>query len=105
MTNKEWLLKEIQNTSDKKLAESVKISFFTDYCERDCNGENCVDCRLEWFKQEHKEKIELSEAERIILKNIDKEYSWIARDENKALNVYKERPIKRGADDNDWRVS
>lgn len=46
---------------------------------------------------EHKEKITLSEAERIILENIDKEYKWIARDEGGDLYIYVEKPIRRSS--------
>lgn len=94
MTNKEWLLKELQNTSDEKLAESVSLTSLTDYCRRECNGINCVDCKLEWFKQEHKEKIKLSKAEKVILGNIDKKYEWLARDSDDELYIYEEKPKK-----------
>lgn len=102
MTNKEWLLKEMQNASDEKLARSVSLTTFTNYCTRNCNGENCVDCRLEWFKQEHKEKIKLSEAEKVILENIDTKYGWIARDEEGELYVYQNKPAKSAYDWREW---
>lgn len=40
-------------------------------------------------------KLTLSEAERIILENIDKEYKWIARDKDESLTLFREKPIKR----------
>lgn len=57
----------------------------------------CNEAKLAWLKAEHKEKITLSEAERIILENIDKEYKWIARDKSwENLYVYTEKPEKDG---------
>lgn len=39
----------------------------------------------------------LSEAERVILENIDKDYRWIARDKDNSLWLYGDRPIKKSA--------
>lgn len=93
MTNREWLFNKMQNMSDEEFA----------YNAHDCvcdhsrckTGRACMECKLEWLKAEHKEKITLSEAERIILENIDKEYKWIARDENKNIFIYSEKPDKK----------
>ena len=43
---------------------------------------------------ERKEKPQLNEDEKAILRNIDKEYKWIARDDDGLLCVYKEKPSK-----------
>ena len=43
---------------------------------------------------ERKEKPQLNEDEKAILRNIDKEYKWIARDDDGLLCVYKEKPTK-----------
>lgn len=98
MTNREWLLKEMQNMSDEELEKVIQSSVIlcNDQRSKDkCVGRGCRECKLEWLKQEHKEKIELSEAERVILENIDKKYSWIARDEDGELSIYEEKPHKR----------
>lgn len=102
MTNREWLLKEMQNMSDEEIAEK-KIEAVI--CEEQrnkgaCEGRICKECRLEWLKREHKEKIKLSDAERVILENLDKKYEWIARDEDDDLFVYKNKPYKGPTD---WR--
>ena len=55
---------------------------------------NCVNCKVDWLKSEHKEKITLSEAERIILENISKYYCYIARDEKGCLFIYQIPPVK-----------
>lgn len=39
--------------------------------------------------------IKLTEDEKVILKNIDKRYRWIARDDNGSLFIYGEKPIKK----------
>lgn len=39
-------------------------------------------------------KPELSEVERVILENVDKQYKWIARDSSKKIYLYKEKPIR-----------
>ena len=43
---------------------------------------------------ERKETPKLTEDEKVILRNIDKEYKWIARDDDGLLCVYKEKPTK-----------
>lgn len=95
MTNKEWLLKEMEKMSDEELMRKiVGIDCLCDEQRSKCKGRICEECRLEWFKQEHKEKIKLSEAEKVILENIDTKYSWIARDKDGTLCVYDVKPKK-----------
>lgn len=43
---------------------------------------------------ERKEFPKLTETERTILENIDKNYKWIARDKNGSLGVYENKPKK-----------
>lgn len=101
MTNREWLLNKMQNMSDEEISYILKTPCAIFENVEDCDdvkkrlGTNILTCRIcaeEWLKAEHKEKINLSEAERIILENIDKEYKWIARDDNRTLAVYTEKP-------------
>ena len=93
MTNRQWLLEQMQNMSDEEFA----------YNAHDCvcdhsrckTGRACMECKLDWLKSEHKEPIKLSDAERVILENIDKEYKWIARDGVEGvLWTFAEKPIK-----------
>lgn len=42
-----------------------------------------------------KEPIILTKVEKIILKNIDKQYKWIVRDRDGNLYVFENKPIKR----------
>ena len=48
--------------------------------------------------------IKLTEDEKVILRNIDKRYRWIARDENGELMVYSTRPLKDRHITKKWRV-
>lgn len=94
MTNREWLLNKMQNMSDEELAKTISVNYPKICKGRDCSYRTCDKCKADWFKEEHKEKITLSEAERIILENIDKEYQWICRDGNGTLKIYIEKPQK-----------
>lgn len=95
MTNREWLLKEMQNMSDEELAKVIQSSvILCNEPETKCRDSSCMDCKLEWLKKQHKEKIKLFEAERVILENIDKKYSWIARDEDGNLRIFEGKPTK-----------
>lgn len=99
MTNREWLLNKMQSMSDEELAEIFSEGSYLcrlRNCEETTNTP-CKDCELNWLKAEHKEKITLSEAERVILENIDKDYKWIARDKDNSLWLYGDRPIKKSA--------
>ena len=101
MTNREWLLNKMQNMSDEELAKVFEESTYI--CElkkcEETTSMHCEDCIERWLKSEHKEPITLSEAERIILENIDKEYKWIARDKFGDLYVCDVKPEK---EDTDW---
>ena len=97
MTNREWLLNKMQNMSDEEVASKVTLYDERDCSNQDCTGTNCLICKIKWLKSEHKEKITLSEAERIILENIDKEYCYIARDRTGFLTVFLGKP-RKGSD-------
>ena len=99
MTNREWLLEKIQNMSDEELGKIISVNFDVMDCEKtdavgECDGNDCYNCQARWLKAEHKEKIKLSDAERVVLENIPKEYEWIARDSNKRLCIYLVKPSK-----------
>lgn len=95
MTNREWLLNKIQNMSDEELAVILACeSRMCEIMDKGCAGGDCSNCIYPWLQLEHKEPITLSEAERIILENIDKEYKWICRDEDNYLRLFNEEPKK-----------
>jgi len=48
--------------------------------------------KIDWIWE--RKEIKLTEAERTILENIDKQYKYIARDEGGALYIYVNEPIK-----------
>ena len=97
MTNREWLFNEMQNMSDEEFAKVFEESTYI--CElKNCEettSMHCEDCVERWLKSEHKEKITLSEAERIILENIPEDYKWIARNKSKRINVFCFEPTKQ----------
>ena len=51
--------------------------------------EDSENVKLVWER-----KPELSDAERVILENVDKRYKYIVRDENRILNLYASKPEK-----------
>ena len=98
MTNREWLLNKMQNMSDEELAKYLMVVDEIEE-ENDCQGTMCCDpdctpCVINWLKAEHKEKITLSEAERVILKSLNNEYWYIARNKDGALTIFWGMPRK-----------
>lgn len=61
--------------------------------EIDCYGRSCEECR-KWLEEEYVEPIALTEAEKIILKNLDSNYKYIARDKDGSLYIFNEKPTK-----------
>lgn len=100
MTNREWLIKEMQNMSDADLCALLQggVKIIVPIDKIDVTRGQCI---CNWLKEEHKEIPELTEAERVILKNIDKKYKWIVRDANSSLWVWEEEPTKNNIY-NDW---
>ena len=103
MTNREWLIKQMQNMSDEEFAELIHVPRKMDkeVCDTlgDCFPRECEDCKLDWLKAEHKEKIKLSDAERVILENVEipdnRGELYIGRDLDGRLNIhYMEKPYK-----------
>ncbi|MBQ8043091.1 MAG: hypothetical protein IJ272_02940 [Clostridia bacterium] len=95
MTNRQWLLEQMRNMSDEELAKKIPIEFKDLGCwTLKCEHINCLNCRVNWLKSEHKEPIKLSDAERIILENISEHYKYITRDANGNLFIYQVPPVK-----------
>ena len=95
MTNREWLMEQMQNMSDEELENYVRIDFIWSVDCDDCTDKHksCLACKINWLQAERKPK--LSEAERVILENIPDVFKWIARD-NKGceLMIYVDKPYK-----------
>lgn len=70
--------------------------FNCDYClfKSDCYGS---ESRKKWLEAEYQEAIHLTDDEIVILKNIDKQWKWIARDKNGKLFLYANKPCKSEA--------
>ena len=63
--------------------------------ETQCKDTACSRCcqeAKEWLEQEYKPPI--TEDEKTILKYVDKEYKWIAREYDNSLAIYKSKPFK-----------
>lgn len=50
--------------------------------------------RKELEKNNEPKLSKLSEGERVILKNLDKRWKWIVRNENGELNIFEEEPFR-----------
>lgn len=97
MTNRQWLLEQMQNMSDEELAGVMNsgdyVCLVMDKPQNECI-EPCNKCIEVWLKSEHKEQIKISDAERVILENMDGNYQYICRDKNGQLMVYLKKPRK-----------
>ena len=96
MKNKEKYFSEISkaffgDTSgccDFKIKKIIKA--------KSCCGVTCEECDKkvkEWFEQEAKESVILTEDEKAILRNVDKRYKYIARTIN-TLEIFETKPRK-----------
>ena len=95
MTNREWLMEQMQNMSDEEFAEKISIFEERKCEEQECRvGVTCAICKAKWLKAEHKEVIKLSDVERVILENILQKYKWIVRDKIGNLKVFEDKPKK-----------
>ena len=105
MTNRERILKIMANMSDEEMAVKIMDRFgicrSQDNIDKCSEYKDCISCYLNWLKSEQKEAIKLTEAERTILENIDKNYKWIARNCDGRLDVYTAKPIKN-EENNYW---
>lgn len=95
MTNRQWLMNEIQNMSDEELADLREMHDFICVKVENCkeNDGDCEGCKLKWLKSEHKEIPKISDAERVILENVPKRFEWIVRS-NGELFLYIDKPYK-----------
>ena len=91
MTNREWLIKEMQNMSDEELVKTVLMCKFI--TKKECREKTtgCIDCGSNWLNAEHKEVIKLSDVEKVILENLPEEYKYISRDEDNTLKIGTEK--------------
>ena len=112
MTNRQWLLEQMQNMSDDEFAEilhkgRMACEYIGTRCAMDWVGDEeeeptCEECIVIWLDEQHMEPIKLSDAERVILENIDKKYKWITRERDGRLHVHKNKPEKGGCWCTEW---
>ena len=65
--------------------------------ERDCTDRSCSEC-VRWLEAEYEPEFKLvvvlTEAEKVILENVDSSYKYIARDKDGSLYIFNEKPTK-----------
>lgn len=97
MKNKEKYMDEILEAFSGQLLKVcdfrkkhiVKEKICTDFI-------NCTECckrTREWLEEEYREPVKLSDDEIVILKNISKDYQWIARNFD-VLEIFENKPFK-----------
>lgn len=108
MTNRQWLMNEMQNMSDEEFVN--KISIYDYVCAKqhicrdiNCGSTKCVEKQINWLKSEHKEIPKISDAERVILENV-KGFKWICRDKSGYLYLYSAKPFKNGTIYRGWNT-
>lgn len=98
MKNKEKYLDELTeiliangslavNKYTNKPASCINISLNCDNCLFNGNCNDNGQAVREWLEAEYKEPIKLTDDEIVILKNINKMFDWIDRDEDNVLVV------------------
>lgn len=65
--------------------------------EDNCHYRTCEECQ-KWLAEEYVEHITLTEAERVILENIDKSYKYIASDKDGEIRFFIDKPQKMVGD-------
>jgi len=84
----ESIMPNLAHKIDERL-DIVKI-----YEIKNCNSLELILTIKQGLKLIWERKPELSDVERVILMNIDKEYKYIARDKDEEIAIFKDRPIR-----------
>lgn len=103
ITELEHLLEELQSAQGYLCAMAKRVEG-----PYDCEETECESCSyhinkkhiLEVLLRKRKKKQKLTEDEKVILRNIDKTFKWIARDGDGSLFAYEDKPLK--TDDSAW---
>lgn len=61
--------------------------------EGSCDNRTCEECQ-KWLAEEYVELITLTEAERVILQNVDKAFKYIVRDKDGDIFLFDDEPYK-----------
>lgn len=98
MKNKEKYIDEIIEMFVANYDEAI-CQFRIDKIFKDeiCYKACCEECNKrveEWLEEEYQEHIKLTEAEKVILENVDERGKWISRDKNGDLFIYEGKPKK-----------
>lgn len=92
----EYLLKNRHRNTfmSSENGEKCKMSINFDLTKEEYDDISKHFDNKDYLLNEYKEPIKLSKDEYIILKNIDEEYQWIVRDEDKNLCLFQCKPLK-----------
>ena len=84
--------------------EGTCCAFIKKHLNTTCEDyEECNSCNEKvkaWLEQEYIEKPRLSHDEYIILKNVDKDFGWLARNKDSLLIVTSKKPHKK--EEEEW---
>ena len=92
MKNKEKFIEQCIENIDK-ICDFLNVA-----CEYKLTCNYCSECRenfAKWLEEEYVEKLRLSHDEYIILKNVDKDFGWLARNKDSLLIVTSKKPHKK----------
>ena len=65
--------------------------------EENCSDRACTECQ-KWLAEEYVEPVVLTDVERVILQNVDKQYKYIARDKDGEISFFTDKPYKMTGD-------
>lgn len=94
---------ELEHFSKKNgISNLCFIAYKIENNNLDCCGLPCSECRffnnpdevLKTLLRKHVEKPKLTEDEKVILRNVDKKFRWIVRDEDGTVCVCEDIPLK-----------
>lgn len=76
-----------------------KVRTNSEQCKHKGKCSDCVMESIKWLNEEYVEPIRLTKAEKVILENLDKRFTWIAKPKNAYAKAYQLKPVR---EENDW---
>lgn len=92
MTNLEFYKDEINKTINE--IGTLGGAIISVYNKHASKKKGNIEVVVDWLIKEHKEPIRLTQAEKCILRSVNKVFKYIARDKDKELAVFEYKPIK-----------
>lgn len=88
------------NEQDYQVTCWWRYKYLRELTDTECSCDDCTECQkqfFEWLNEEYKEPIKLTSDEKVILRNLPKEYNWIVRDSSNYICIHQEKPMKMTA--------